>query len=114
MVCKTPAEIETKIKRTRFLFGVTSNYIDFDDYSDPIKTVLDNRYVSRLAPGFHKEINLFLRKSEATFIDSYFQLGQSVKKSFYHVENSNSDFIVTDASDNDIKFHFSRFCCRRI
>jgi len=87
VVCKTPAEIETQTKKTNFLVGVLSKYIDFDDYTEPIKAFLETKFASRLVPGLHKKNTLYLRKSEATLIDRYIQIGHSEEKEFYSIVN---------------------------
>ncbi|CAI2386876.1 unnamed protein product [Moneuplotes crassus] len=99
VVCKTPAEINQKIKNSEFLMGVASHYFDFDDYDKPIKSTFDTRFLGKLNVNSHKDQDYYVQKSEVTDVVSFFQFGQEEETSFFSVSRQISDLIEIDSSD---------------
>ena len=54
VVCATPAEIDAVQKTLEIDLYVVNSYFDFDDYNNPIKTYIDDRFYYNLIPGFTK------------------------------------------------------------
>ncbi|CAI2361308.1 unnamed protein product [Moneuplotes crassus] len=102
VVCKTPAEIEQKLKTAEFLIGFTSRYFDFNDYENPIKTTFDTRFSASLDTGFLKTHNYDIQKHEVEDINYFFQFGQSDKSKFYRVGEEISDFRTVDSTANQL------------
>ena len=78
------------------------NYLNFQDYNNPIKPVLDSRYLFTLVPDFQKNTYISIKKSKVELIDSFFQLGQSEEKTFYSVGKTNTDLIVIGSASNTL------------
>ncbi|CAI2360297.1 unnamed protein product [Moneuplotes crassus] len=102
VVCKTPAEIEQKLKTTELLMGFTSKYFDFNDYENPIKTTFESKFGSHLDTGFLKTQDYYIQKHEVEDINYFFQFGQSDKSKFYRVAETISRFRTVDSTANQL------------
>ena len=40
---------------------VANTYFDFDDYKDPVKTYIDDRFLYRLIPNFEKTNTAYIQ-----------------------------------------------------
>ena len=54
VVCATPAQINAVQENLGIALYVVNSYFDFDDYNNPVKTYIDDRFFYNLIPGFTK------------------------------------------------------------
>jgi hypothetical protein len=59
--CKTDAEITTFLGKTTIDMVLVNTFYDFDDYNDPMKSYLDDRFYFNLLPGYHKENLIYVK-----------------------------------------------------
>lgn len=69
---------------------VINSYFDFDDYSQPIKTYIDDRFLFNIMFDFTKENIVYIRQNEAETQDGFF---------YYTPDGSNSEFLSVDRID---------------
>ncbi|CAI2361782.1 unnamed protein product [Moneuplotes crassus] len=100
IICKSMKEINEKASLMSVNVLFISQYFDSDNYKTPIKSFLDNRYSLKMAAGFKKTSNLFLRKSKTSRTDSIFPFAGDGEDEFYSVGNSQFDFGVEQESEN--------------
>ena len=97
-ICKTPEEIDNLLLNTEFSMGIVNRFFDFDDYDDPVKTYATDQNVYKTIPGFHKIINLYLRRSEYSINDALIQCNDPSEGGYYSIENDKVDI---QAASND-------------
>ena len=61
VICETNANIEAKMDTVLLNIILVNTYFDFDDYSSPVKTYMDDRYTYDLLPGYNKRNHVFLQ-----------------------------------------------------
>lgn len=84
--CKSTAELDDMIKDSRLSMAIVNTVVDLKDYKKPIQYILDDGLFWELIPNIRKKANIFIRKSKASFEDSYFfQFGFPREEEFYQV-----------------------------
>ena len=72
VVCKSQSEIDQKINQMSVGVTIVNSYFDFDNYENPVRTYLDDRYVFSTLPYYSKEIRFYMSKNEAEVQDAFF------------------------------------------
>ncbi|CAI2384425.1 unnamed protein product [Moneuplotes crassus] len=82
VTCQTNSTIDSIMTKIQIRLYVVNTYFDFEDYENPIKTYLDDRFLFYLMPGFSQNIGVRLQKNEAEIQDNYlaFAPGGNVKE----------------------------------
>ena len=81
--------------------ALVNSYFDFDDYDDPIKTYLDDRFKFPLTSQFQKSITVYVQQNEVELKDNIFQYSpDGDKKSFVSLERVDQTFSNYDSSDS--------------
>jgi hypothetical protein len=62
-----------------------------DEYDEPIKNYLDDRFSYRITQGFTKVVNVYLKRNVVTMQDNLFQYDNSVVKEFYKIDRTQTD-----------------------
>ena len=96
------------MQQTQFTFMILNNYLDFDNYNEPIQSFLDDRFYWDLAPGLRKKSDIYIKKSEANFIDDFIQFGQSKDITFYQISTMRDSVVIED-TDLQIMSVYFRF-----
>ncbi|CAI2363146.1 unnamed protein product [Moneuplotes crassus] len=99
VVCKPNTEIEAKLKDLRANFMISSKYFDFEDYDNPIKRVVDDKFSFRLSSGLKKFISLYVKKSTISLSDSILPFGAEIQDSFYSIEDNQEDAQTREIDD---------------
>ena len=92
--------------QTQLAFMVSNNYLDFDNYNEPIQSFLDDRFYWDLAPGLRKKSDIYVKKSEANFIDDFIQLGQSNDITFYQISTMRDSVVIEDTDLQIMSIYF--------
>ena len=82
---KTNTEIEEAMKDARFTMAIENSVVDMQDYTQPIKGVINDANFWELVPGLRKKTDIYIRKSQAEIQDDYIQLGFPEDEEFYQV-----------------------------
>jgi hypothetical protein len=69
--CANETEYDEWIKRASVSFIYTNQYFDANDYVQPIKSYLDDRFYWPLLKGYNKLTNIFLKKQLVELRDNY-------------------------------------------
>ena len=96
--CKSSDEIDAKLVGGRFVFAIINSYVDFDDYDSIIKSYIDERFLYRVNPGFHRESYLNVRNNHVKLADGFLQIGSTQDLQFYNVDTSENDFIFSNSN----------------
>ena len=96
------------MKDARFSMAIENTVVDMNDYTSAVKGIVDDGFFWELVPGFRKKTDIYIRKNEAEFEDSYVQLGFPQEKEFYQVSQS-SDSFESESSDGDILTIYFRY-----
>ncbi|CAI2384546.1 unnamed protein product [Moneuplotes crassus] len=72
VTCQSNTTIDSIMSKVQIRLYVVNTYFDFEDYDNPIKTYLDDRFLFYLIPGFSLNIGVRLQKNEAEIQDDYF------------------------------------------
>lgn len=70
--CESAANIDAEIPNVGIDVTVVNSYFDFDDYEQPVKTFLDDRFLYTLLPGYSVNTDVYLRKNKAEVQDGFF------------------------------------------
>ena len=62
--CQPLSIIDATLQQIVVSVPVMNNYMDFNDYSTPIKSHFDDRNSFRILPSFSKQIKIYLKLSE--------------------------------------------------
>lgn len=89
--CQSDTDIATKLYAGRLNLSIVNKYFDLDDYDEPIKNYLDDRFSYRLTQGFTKVVNVYLKKNVVTMQDNLFQYQNAVTKEFYKIDRTQTD-----------------------
>ena len=88
--------------------AIVNTVIDMKNYKNPIQHMIDDGLFWELTPNMRKKTNVFIRKNEATFKDSFMQLGFPKKEEFYQVINTKDSF-EAESSKGDVLAIYLRF-----
>ena len=69
---QSDADIDAEITNVSIDMAVVNTYFDFDDYENPIKTYLDDRFLFDLLPGYSYISDVFLQNNQAELQDGFF------------------------------------------
>ena len=75
--CKPSQVIDAAIDSSSIGIAMVNTYFDFDDYSSPIKTYIDDRLFYNFMSGFTKEAYVFIQENTAEQRDSLFRYSPS-------------------------------------
>jgi hypothetical protein len=73
------------MKDARFTMAIENSVVDMQDYTQPIKGVINDANFWELVPGLRKKTDIYIRKSQAEIQDDYIQLGFPENEEFYQV-----------------------------
>ena len=99
--CQSDSTINSMLKNGQVYLNFKMNYFDFDDYLNPIKQVIDDRYMFRVIPGFQKIIYFYLQNNNVELRDGIVQINEVESHSFYSIGDVDQDF-DTEESDGVI------------
>lgn len=88
--------------------AIVNTVVDLKNYVNPIQYMIDDGLFWELTPGLRKKTDVFVRKNEASFEDTYIQLGFPEEKEFYQVAESSSRF-ESESADGDLLSIYFRF-----
>ncbi|CAI2375893.1 unnamed protein product [Moneuplotes crassus] len=88
-----PADLAEKTKGLLVSIAVANTYFDFEDYEDPVKTFIDDRFTYYIIPDFKKTINAYIQKNEAEVQDGFFT---------YTPDGEEIEFVGVDTVTQDI------------
>ena len=63
--CQPLSIVDATLQQIIVSVSVLNNYMDFNDYSTPIKSHFDDRNSFHILPTFTKQIKIYLKLSEA-------------------------------------------------
>ena len=72
----------------RVSVSIITNYMDFNDYSTPIKSRFDDTNVFSIIANYTKEIKIYLKLSEANLDDDYLKIKSSTSQQFFEVQKT--------------------------
>jgi hypothetical protein len=75
-ICKSDAEINSVIGDANMNIYTLNTYVDFKNYTHPVKFFIDSRVYWTPLPDMQKKVNLMLRKNEGKFQDDVFAIVQ--------------------------------------
>ena len=96
------------MKDSKFSMAILNTVIDMKNYKNPIQHMIDDGLFWELTPNMRKKTNVFIRKNEATFEDSFIQLGFPKEENFYQVINTKDSF-EAETSKGDVLAIYLRF-----
>lgn len=73
-MCADNTTIDDYLKLLEIRLNVVNTYFDFDDYSDPIKSYIDDRFLIHLVPSLTHTFLVKLQKNEVEVQNDYFSL----------------------------------------
>ena len=100
-ICHSPSEIDNKIKNTQISILIYDWYVNFNDYENPIKPYVDDVYSYQLAPGFKKQLKLYVKLNEVELNDNYVLIDIPKKFNFIDVDRFSID-VFAESSDGQI------------
>ena len=83
--------INQLLESARVSILIFNSYIDFDDYENPIKSYIDDRYSYQIIPDLRKVVRTEIRYNKVELMDSLIDIGFHENKEFYSVERSEPD-----------------------
>ena len=92
--CKPSALIDAYLSTIVFSVAVLNSYMDFNDFSTPVKTFLDDRNAFTIVPSFTKYVKLYARLNDANLDDDYLGLKSPKNEKFWIVNKSIVDLAV--------------------
>ena len=91
-----------------FIFA-TSAIFDFNDYNDPIKYFINDRFYYSTISDMRKDINIYVRENSVELNDSIFQFTPSLKQSkFISIEESISNLKKINKDNVVINLAFAK------
>ena len=87
-------DIEEILNGIELNIAVVNSYFDFEDYDNPVRTFLDDRFRYSLVSQMERNIIVSLQENEAETKDSYFQ---------YSPEGKTTNFISANRVDKEIR-----------
>ena len=91
--CKSEDEINSLLSGNVLDMAVINTYFDFEDYSNPLKTYIDDRFLYGMLTNFSKQYLVYIRENKAETIDDYFN---------YSPNGDESGFVSIERIDQDI------------
>ena len=88
--------------------AILNTNVNFDDYSHPVKTFIDDGFYWDLVPGIRKRTDIFIQKNYGKFEDGYFMIDNVDSAEFYQILNSNERFNSIDNSKVMLSVYFRR------
>ena len=85
------ALINTVLEGLTVSVVVLSSYMDFNDYTTPIKSYFDDSNAYLLVSSLLKNIRLYLKLSTAEMEDDYLKIKSEVSKQYFEVDKSVED-----------------------
>ena len=105
---KTTTEIEDVMKEARFSLAIENTVVNMKDYHNGIQKIIEDGLYWELVPSMRKKADIFIRKNEAVFEDSYVQLNYPDRSNFYQVVE-HSDSFEAETDEGDILSIYFRF-----
>ncbi|CAI2361838.1 unnamed protein product [Moneuplotes crassus] len=103
IICQPLSVINAKAKISSVFLVISTKYFDFEDYSEPVKRVLDERNYLSMAPGIVKTMGLFLRKNKVSLMDSILPFSNTEESTFFSLSTRYNDFeFEKDSSDTNL------------
>ena len=87
-------EIDDILTDIELNIALVNSYFDFEDYDNPVKTYLDDRFRYNLVNSLEKFVVISLQENEAETKDNYFQ---------YSPEGDNHKYVSVDRVDKEIR-----------
>ena len=87
-------EIDDILTDIELNIALVNSYFDFEDYDNPVKTYLDDRFRYNLVNSLEKFVVISLQENEAETKDNYFQ---------YSPEGDNHNYVSVDRVDKEIR-----------
>jgi hypothetical protein len=79
--------------------AVLNNYVDFNNYDNPIETFIDDGFYWDLIPGTRKRTDIFVQKNSGKFEDGVFTFDEISTDDFFQISNSKERFSSTSSSN---------------
>ena len=92
--CESEDAINSLISASFLDMAVVNAYFDFEDYSNPIKTYIDDRFYYSLLTNFSKDYIVYVRENKAETLDDYLN---------YSPDGDESSFVSIGRIDQDIQ-----------
>ncbi|CAI2386634.1 unnamed protein product [Moneuplotes crassus] len=98
-----PPDLNEKINNMMVRVPFVNNYFDFDDYKNPVKTYIDDRFELYMIDTLYQQQNSFIQVNEAEVQDSYFayQPGGS-NKEFFEIERVDTKLISSQVHQGEL------------
>jgi hypothetical protein len=106
--CKTTTEIESKLTNARVEMAVLNNYVNFDNYDDPIETFIDDGFYWDLIPGTRKRTDIFVQNNYGKFQDGIFTFDNIIREHFFQITNSKERFSSVSSSNIVLSVYLRR------
>ena len=83
--CQSSTMIDLALTDTVISFVILNKYMDFSDYTSPVKSYIDDRtyYYYYLTPSSTKISRIYLEQNEAILDDDYLQIQPKKSKQFF-------------------------------
>lgn len=95
-LCETPDDIKDKVKGSYIDLVMINSYFDFEDFNQPIKKYLDDRFTFNVISGFRSDGIIPITHNKAEAEDAFIQVGNPKEYEFYTVENFRQTFTSED------------------
>ena len=96
---KTNSEITTKLTNARVQMAIINSYIDFSDYSTPLRHNIDDGNYWDLVPGYNKKTDIFVQRNYGDFQDGVFVYDDQITNFFYQIINTKDRFELESSTD---------------
>lgn len=96
--CLPQDEIDSILADSQLGLRVVNRYVDFNDYSNPVKEFIDDQFYWEMVPFMRKKVNLYMRHSYGLFMDDYLQLGSAKNVTFAQVEDQDLQLVSLPGS----------------
>ena len=73
---------------------VLNSYMDFNDFSSPIKTYIDDTNIFYISSSYVKAVKVYLRQNEANLNDDYMMVNSAINRQFF-----STDKTIVDIAD---------------
>eukprot|EP00347_Sterkiella_histriomuscorum_P021707 403333044 len=87
VVCASQQQQVDYFNEVDFQFRFVNQYFDFDDFENPIKQYIDDRYYIPIEPAIQKSIEIYIKRSKTKQNDNYIPFSPQVDQEFASVEN---------------------------
>ena len=95
VVCKPSTDIDIKLATTVVTLFISNKFMDFTDFSTPIKSYVDDRNYFFLNPlvSMSKQWRVYLQQNEAITNDDYLQIQSASRSDFFSIEKTIVDHL---------------------